>query len=119
MLKGITYIVRPRMEPVNRPRRVSIISPGSAQLLVGPAALGLREQIKVRSSTRATSLGSERHRKLSGRFSSFRRINVPASTSCWHRRSYSSWEPSHHTTSSGWHSPAISATHSFRRVCVT
>jgi hypothetical protein len=37
--------------------------------------------MKVRSSTRATSLGSERaFRKLFGRFSSFSRMKVPAST---------------------------------------
>ena len=36
------------------------------------------EQMNVRSSTRATSLGSERARKLLGRFSWFSRMNVPA-----------------------------------------
>ncbi len=36
------------------------ISNGSSQLLVGPALSLEREQMKVRSSTRATSLGSER-----------------------------------------------------------
>ena len=35
---GTTYIVRPRIEPRNRPRSVSRISAGSRQLLVGPAS---------------------------------------------------------------------------------
>ncbi len=38
MLNGITYIVRPRMQPENRPRSVARISWGGAQLLVGPAS---------------------------------------------------------------------------------
>ena len=37
------------------------ISPGSIQLLVGPASASSTEQMKVRSSTRATSVGSEAH----------------------------------------------------------
>src|SRR5438270_7847707 len=95
MLKGTTYIVRPRIHPSNNLFRVSFISFGFTQLLVGPAADLLREQIKVRSSTRATSLGSERARKLLGRFSAFRRIKVPDSIICSHRLSYSACEPSH------------------------
>jgi hypothetical protein len=59
---GTTYIVRPRIEPLNRPLRTSRISVGSRQLLVGPASSSLSEQIKVRSSTLATSPGSERAR---------------------------------------------------------
>ena len=60
--KGTTYIVRPFMQPSNRPFRVFRISAGSRQLLVGPAPSSVSEQMKVRSSTRATSLGSERAR---------------------------------------------------------
>src|SRR5471030_1062971 len=56
---GTTYIVRPTMQPSNRPFRVPRISVGSVQLLVGPASSLVAEQMKVRSSTRATSLGSE------------------------------------------------------------
>jgi hypothetical protein len=37
------------------------ISPGSIQLLVGPESASSRLQMKVRSSTRATSVGSEAH----------------------------------------------------------
>ncbi|KQY91296.1 hypothetical protein ASD25_19230 [Brevundimonas sp. Root1423] len=59
MEKGTTYMVRPAMQPSNRPLRRSRISTGSAQLLVGPASIWFAEQMKVRLSTRATSLGSE------------------------------------------------------------
>ena len=55
---GTTYMVRPRMLPSNRSSSVSRISPGSAQLLVGPASSSRSEQMNVRSSTRATSEGS-------------------------------------------------------------
>ncbi len=60
MENGTTYIVRPFMEPRNNPVSVSRISLGSRQLLVGPASSWRSEQMKVRSSTRATSPGSER-----------------------------------------------------------
>ncbi len=55
-------MVRPRIAPRNRPPRVSRISDGGAQLLVGPASSSSSEQMKVRDSTRATSLGLERAR---------------------------------------------------------
>ena len=80
MLYGITYMVRPAIDPVNNPFSFSLIFAGSSQLLVGPASSLVREQINVRSSTRATSPGSERTKKLFGRFSSFRGIAVPVST---------------------------------------
>ncbi len=38
MENGTTYMVRPRIDPVNRSVRVARISPGSRQLLVGPAS---------------------------------------------------------------------------------
>ena len=57
--KGTTYIVRPFIEPRNSSVRVAFISVGSRQLLVGPASASFAEQMKVRSSTRATSPGSE------------------------------------------------------------
>jgi hypothetical protein len=59
MLNGTTYIVRPRMEPRNSFSRRARISAGSSQLLVGPASASRSEHTKVRSSTRATSPGSE------------------------------------------------------------
>ena len=63
----MTYIVRPRIAPSNSPFIVTFISAGSIQLLVGPASSSRCEQMNVRSSTRATSLGSERARKEFGR----------------------------------------------------
>ena len=59
---GTTYIVRPSMQPSNRPASLSRISAGSVQLFVGPASCSSSEQMNVRSSTRATSPGSERAR---------------------------------------------------------
>ncbi len=56
---GTTYIVRPRIEPANSSVRASRISPGSRQLFVGPASASVAEQMNVRSSTRATSPGSD------------------------------------------------------------
>src|SRR3546814_1511958 len=56
---GTTYMVRPRIEPSNRPSRVARISAGSAQLLVGPASSARSEQMKVRSSTRSEEHTSE------------------------------------------------------------
>src|SRR5258705_395926 len=55
------------MDPPNRPVRVRLVSSGSRQWLVGPASSALREQMKVNSSTRATSAGSERTKMLFGR----------------------------------------------------
>ena len=87
--KGMTYMMRPRMEPRNSSVSVARISSGSAQLLVGPASMGSREQMKVRSSTRATSLGSERARKLLGRFTGSSAVKVPASASSRQSAAYS------------------------------
>ncbi len=59
---GTTYIVRPRMQPRNSARspvcRSSRICAGAIQLFVGPASSSRSLQMNVRSSTRATSLGS-------------------------------------------------------------
>ena len=63
---GTTYIVRPRIEPLNSPGvplgkpcwRMLRMSCGSIQWFVGPASSFFALQMKVRSSTRATSLGS-------------------------------------------------------------
>ena len=62
MEKGMTYMVRPVMQPLKQPWSVSRICAGGAQLLVGPASSLLTEQMKVRSSTRPTSEGCERAR---------------------------------------------------------
>src|SRR5262245_2452632 len=92
---GMTYIVRPLIEPVKSPLSVCFILTGSSQLLLGPASSFLAEQMYVRSSTRATSAGLDRTRMLLGRFSESRGIAVPA----WiisRSISWYSWEePSH------------------------
>src|SRR6266850_1977283 len=111
MANGTTYIVRPFMQPLNKPTIFCFISAGSAQLFVGPASSFVLEQMYVRSSTRATSLGCDRARKLPGRFFSFNFVNVPLSTIDSHSASYSSSEPSHQKTSRGWQRLTISSTH--------
>ena len=111
MQNGTTYIVRPRMHPSKTSANVARISCGGIQLLVGPASASRSEQMNVRSSTRATSDGSDRHQKLFGRSSGFSRVKVPPSTSRVVSRSHSSCDPSHHTTASGLVSFAISPTH--------
>ena len=58
MQKGTTYIVRPFMAPSKRPFRIPFISAGAIQWLVGPQSASSSLQMKVRSSTRATSVGS-------------------------------------------------------------
>jgi hypothetical protein len=111
MQKGITYIVRPAMLPWNKERNLRRISPGSAQLFVGPASSRRAEQINVRSSTRATSLGCERARKQPGRFTGSSRINVPLATIWSQSDRDSSSVPSHQWTCSGRQSCLISSTH--------
>jgi hypothetical protein len=59
MQNGTTYMVRPRIAPLKISPKVARISAGAIQLLVGPASSSLSEQMNVRSSTRATSVGSE------------------------------------------------------------
>lgn len=59
---GTTYIVRPRIAPRKMPCapvKMSRISAGAFQWLVGPASSSFSEQMNVRSSTRATSDGSD------------------------------------------------------------
>ena len=51
------------------PRTSCASRSGAIQLLVGPASCSRSEQMNVRSSTRATSPGSEAHQKLFGRSS--------------------------------------------------
>ena len=68
--KGTTYRVRPFMQSLNSAgvpsgwpvSRMPRIVAGSIQWLVGPAASWVALQMKVRSSTRATSLGALRAR---------------------------------------------------------
>ena len=62
MEKGITYMVRPAMQPSKILPNSSFISAGAFQWFVTPAPASSFAQMKVRSSTRATSLLSERAR---------------------------------------------------------
>ena len=101
MQKGMTYIVRPCMQPLYRPFIVTLSSLGSIQWLVGPASSSLTDEMNVRDSTRATSEGSERKRKLFSFFLSG--VARPFFTHSCIRRSYSSFEPSTTTTLSGSH----------------
>ena len=87
---------------------MAFIDAGSIQLLVGPASALSTEQMKVRSSTRATSVGSEAAWKELGLAVS--RVKVPASTSASVSRVHSSSDPSAKTTRSGWASSATSST---------
>ena len=117
MQYGITYIVRPRIEPVNSSVITAFMSSGAIQLLVGPASRSSTEQMNVRSSTRATSVGSEAHQNELGFLLSSSRRKVPFSTSRSVTRVHSSGEPSHHSTRSGRVSSATSRTQASRRAC--
>ena len=66
MENGITYILRPRIEPANFSLSSARIFAGSTQLFVGPASFSSSEQINVLDSTLATSAGSVREIKLFG-----------------------------------------------------
>src|SRR5450631_3253331 len=105
----MTYIVRPFIEPRYRLDMRARISAGSIQWFVGPASACSREQMKVRSSTRATSLGSEAHQKLSSFFAS--RVNVPDATRASVMRVFSAADPFTQWTALGVVSSAISETH--------
>ena len=99
------------MQPSNRPRSAARIFAGSSQLFVGPTSSFVLAQMKVRSSTRATSLGCERARKECGRLAGLRRTKVPERTSSSHNPSYSSSDPSHQCTVAGLQSAVASSTH--------
>ena len=88
----------------------AFISAGAFQLFVKPAPSGSAEQMKVRSSTRATSEGSDAAQNEFGFLSSSSLTKVPDSTSSWVRRCHSSSEPSDQTTWSGVVRAATSST---------
>mmetsp|Transcript_13035 Transcript_13035/g.23443 ORF Transcript_13035/g.23443 Transcript_13035/m.23443 type:complete len:234 (+) Transcript_13035:1119-1820(+) len=111
MQKGTMYMVRPRIQPSNSWSIFCFISLGSAQLFVGPASFGSSVQIYVQPSTRATSRGSDRARKLLGRFCSFKRMKVPPFTIRSHSSAYSSSVPVHQCTEHGWHFSRMANTH--------
>ena len=60
MQNGITNIGRPSMEPLYSGFMMRFMSRGCIQLFSGPASSSRCEQMKVWSSTRATSSGSVR-----------------------------------------------------------
>src|SRR5271166_1126096 len=110
MQNAITYMVRPAIAPRYSSVITVFMSTGSIQLLVGPASDCCREQMNVRSSTRATSSGSDAHQNefcLRGS-----RTKVPLFTRSVVRRRHSSSLPSHQTTSSGVVSAATHSTQS-------
>ena len=115
---GMTYIVRPVMQPAYSPRMRSFISPGSIQLLVGPASFSSREQMKVRSSTRATSVGSVRAQNELGLAAGSSRVNVPVATSESVSSVHSSSDPVHQWIRSGVVIAETSATKSRMPWCV-
>src|SRR6185369_6206068 len=115
MQNGITYIVRPCMQPRYSSVMVAFISAGAIQLLVGPASASSTEQMNVRSSTRATSVGSVQAQYEFGRFTGSSATSVPAATSSDVRRVHSCSDPSHHTICSGVVSSATSRTQASRR----
>ncbi len=59
---GTTYIVRPFMVPRYSSSISDLSSAGARQWLVGPASTSFSQAMNVRSSTRATSEGSDRAR---------------------------------------------------------
>jgi hypothetical protein len=93
---------------------IDFISAGDFQLFVKPASRSSSEQMKVRSSTRATSDGSDAAWKLLGFLSGFSRVKVPDSTSRVVRASHSSSEPSTQWIESGVVSAATSSTQAWR-----
>src|SRR3954447_9063159 len=96
----------------------AFISSGAIQLLVGPASFSSALQMYVRSSTRATSLGSDAAWKEFGFFEASSRVKVPDATSASVTSVHSSSEPVHQCTRSGVVSAATSSTQAARRAWV-
>src|SRR6185369_3044900 len=115
MQNGITYIVRPCMQPRYSSVMVAFISAGAIQLLVGPASASSTEQMNVRSSTRATSVGSVRAQNELGFLAGSSRTRAPESTRASVMPVHSASDPSHQTIRSGVVRAATSATHASRR----
>src|SRR5947208_13783101 len=91
----MTNIVRPPIAPFNRPRSFVYVSPGSDQLLVGPASFFVGVQTNVNCSTRATSFGSERCKYECGTFFWFSLIRTFCLSDSAIRNSFSRSKPSH------------------------
>ena len=92
----------------------AFISEGDLQLFVKPASSSFSEQMNVRSSTRATSVGSDAAWNEFGFLLGLRRVKVPASTSSVVRRSHSSSDPVTHSTAAGVVRAATSSTQACR-----
>src|SRR4029079_4000557 len=97
---------------------IAFISCGSIQLLVGPASFSSTEQMKVRSSTRATSEGAEAQWNEFGFLAGSRRVNVPEATRESVISVHSSSEPVHQWMRSGVVMAATSETKSRIPWCV-
>ena len=97
---------------------IAFISAGAIQLLVAPASASSRLQMKVRSSTRATSVGSEAQWNEFGFLSGSSRVKVPAATSCSVSSVHSRSDPVHQWMASGWVSSATSSTQAASRAWV-
>ena len=95
MQYGITYSVRPFMQPLKSSRILAWPSAGAIQWLFGPASSRSVVQTKVRCSTRATSDGCERARKQLGKVSGFSFCSSPLADSWSISDRYSASEPSH------------------------
>src|SRR4249919_330536 len=113
MQYGMTYIVRPRMQPSNNASILACASEGAIQWLFGPASSRCVVHTKVRCSTRATSSGCERCSQLRGCVCSFNGSSVPSDSICFTSSANSVSLPSHHWMRSGWVSLATSMTHWF------
>src|SRR5207248_10915787 len=98
--------------PFNRPRSFVYVSPGSDQLLVGPASSFVGVQTNVNCSTRATSFGFERYKYECGTFSWFSSIKIFCLSDSAFRNSFYRSEPSHEKIFSGCVIAAISLTQS-------
>src|SRR3954451_7772856 len=96
---------------------VAFIAAGAIQLLVGPASDSSSEQMKVLSSTRATSPGSVRAQNELGFLAGSSRTSAPDSTRASVRPAHSASDPSHQTIRSGVVRAATSSTQASRRVC--
>ena len=109
MRYGTTYIVRPFIAVQDAAEASCAL--GGRHPVVGRAGVVLlREQMKVRCSVRATSFGACDAGSSRAASPGSTRSARPLPTAARVRRSRSSSEPSHQTTSSGRHSRAASST---------
>ena len=113
MQYGMTYMVRPAMQPSNSASILAWPSAGDIQWLFGPASSFSGVQTKVRCSTRATSSGCERCSQLLGCVSGLSGNRVPSACIFAMSSAFSLSLPSHQWMAAGRVSRATPATHSF------